>query len=253
MYYFLKIKKLIIKFLTCWIIPYSFRKNARNFLFYFSFSDFVRFKNQKYKIVSLGTNCLPRVLTTAAKLKPRKIYGEKTGPFDLSCHYDIQKVAELIENDFENFFDNLYFNETWQNNYLKAAYPHDKKLSRKQFEKRYKKRIQNFKQLLNYPKIVYFIFADYDKIPDKKDLIRLLSVLEKKREGKPFRLVILTAKEIEDFHSPYVIQLIDNFKIEHENWVESFINDYGSKHNKYSDYCIKTGGKLSKIIKKHQS
>lgn len=107
--------------------------------------------------------------------------------------------------------------------------------------------------MLNYPKRVYFIFADYDKIPDKKGLIRLLSVLEKKRDGKPFRLVILTAKEIEDIHSPHVIQLIDNFKIEHANWVESFINDYGSKHNKYSDYCIKTGGKLSKIIKTHQS
>ena len=50
-----------------------------------------------------------------------------------------------------------------------------------------------------------------------------------------------------------IIQLIDDFKIEDANWVESFINDYGRKHNKYSDYCIKTGGKLSKIIKKHQS
>lgn len=77
MYFLLKIKKFIVKILTCWILSKKIRRNARNFLFYFSLYDFFQFRKQNFKIVSLGNNCLPKVLTTAVKLKPRKIYGEK--------------------------------------------------------------------------------------------------------------------------------------------------------------------------------
>ena len=77
MYYLFKLKKLIIKILIFWICSKKLRKNVRNFLFYFSVIDYFRFKKQKFHIVSLGSNCLPRVLTTAVKLKPRKIYGKK--------------------------------------------------------------------------------------------------------------------------------------------------------------------------------
>ena len=89
----LKLKKLLCKTLTCFIFPERLRKNLRNFLFYFSIVDFIRFKLQNFHIVSLGNNCLPRVLTTAVKLKPRKIYGEKTLPFDLKYSYDLEKTA----------------------------------------------------------------------------------------------------------------------------------------------------------------
>lgn len=92
----LKLKKLLCKTLTCFIFPERLRKNVKNFLFYFSFADYIRFKKQNFHIVSLGCDCLPRVLTTAIKLKPRKIYGEKTLPFDLKYSFDLERTAELI-------------------------------------------------------------------------------------------------------------------------------------------------------------
>lgn len=55
----------------------------------------------------MGSDCLPRVLTTAVKLKPRKIYGEKTLPFDLCRSYDLKKIIKFIETDFKTYFDNL--------------------------------------------------------------------------------------------------------------------------------------------------
>ena len=102
MFKLLRIKKLIIKLLTCFIFPEKLRKNVRNFLFYFSFVDFVRFKRQNFHIISLGSDCLPRVLTTAVKLKPRKIYGEKTLPFDLCRSYDLKKIIKFLQLQNKN-------------------------------------------------------------------------------------------------------------------------------------------------------
>lgn len=100
MYYLLIAKKFFVKLLTCFIFPEKLRKNARNFLFYFSFEDYIRFKTQNFHIVSLGCDCLPRVLTTAIKLKPRKIYGEKTLPFGFINDYGD------IDNDYTRFCGN---------------------------------------------------------------------------------------------------------------------------------------------------
>lgn len=252
LYQLLKLKKLFVKLITCWIFPESLRKNTRNFLFYFSFTDFIKFKNQNFKIVSLGTNCLPRVFTTAIKLKPRKIYGEKTGPFDLAVHKNINKIADCIENDFQNFFNGLIFDNHWQNPKLDAIYIHDDKLTKQQFIKRYKKRINNFTQILNYPKTVYFIFSDYEQNTKAPEIIHLCNILKIKRNGKPFKLVILTAHAIPDFLGENVIQLIDDkFKIEDGNWVELCINEYGNINNRYTKFCKSMGEKLKEFVYKN--
>lgn len=252
MYFLLKIKKFIVKILTCWILSKKFRKNARNFLFYFSLYDFFQFKKQDFKIVSLGCNCLPRVLTTAIKLKPRKIYGEKTCPFDLSVHSNLQKITEQIENNFKTYFDGLIKNETWENENLEAIYPHDKHLTREKFIQRYETRIANFNEAINSKKILYFIYSNYDNEIKTQDIINLYNVIEKKRNGKPFKLILLLHNEVKNIKNSNIIQLVSDFKIEHANWVESFLNDYSEKNNKYTDYCKYTGKQLIQIIKKHQ-
>ena len=169
MYYMFKLKKLIIKILIFWICSKKLRKNVRNFLFYFSVIDYFSFKKQNFHIVSLGSNCLPRVLTTAVKLKPRKIYGEKTLPFDLKYSLDLNQTANLIKNDFANFFDNLKI--------TKETYPHDFHLKREQFEKRYQKRIENFFEIINSPKNIFFIYSNFDQTPNKNTVNNLYKIL----------------------------------------------------------------------------
>lgn len=239
MYYLLKLKKIIIKLFTYWIFQKNLRKNARNFLFYFSFKDYMKFKRQNFHIVSLGNDCMPRVLTTAIKLKPRKIYGEKTLPFDLCRSFELTKINKLIENDFENYFDNLIICEKF--------YPHDYKLSKEQFITRYKKRINNFIEIMHSEKMIYFIYADFDNKIDADNIIKLYSTLKNKRAHKPFKLIILTAKPINITNSNIII-IAEDLKIKNGNWVKSFINDYGNINDDYSKFCNKVGKKLSDFI-----
>lgn len=130
----LKLKMFICKLLTFYIIPKKDRKLAREFLFGFSFSDYVRFKNRNYHIVSLGNSCLTKSLMVATGFKPRRFYGEKSCPFDLCCSRNFNRITELIENDFSDFFENINLKD----------FPHDETLTLKQFQARYSKRIQNF-------------------------------------------------------------------------------------------------------------
>lgn len=113
---YLHIKKFICKVLTCWM-PSKQRILYREALYWFSLSDYIRFKRANYHIVSLGSNCLPRGLTTAIKLKPRRFYGEKSCPFDFWNNSDINKTIQFIESDFANFFENIAVNE--------INFPHD--------------------------------------------------------------------------------------------------------------------------------
>lgn len=240
MYYLFKLKKLIIKILIFWICSKKLRKNVRNFLFYFSVIDYFSFKKQNFHIVSLGSNCLPRVLTTAVKLKPRKIYGEKTLPFDLKYSLDLNQTANLIKNDFANFFDNLKI--------TKETYPHDFHLTREQFEKRYQKRIENFFEIINSPKNIFFIYSNFDQTPDKNTVNNLYKILKQKRKGKPFKIILLTAKPIKNVNNPNIKIITENFKIKDGTWVESFINDYGTINNEYSKFCSKVGRQLTDFI-----
>lgn len=88
----LKLKMFICKMLTCWISSSGKRKLVREFLFWFSFKDYYRFKNADYAIVSLGNSCLTRVLAVASAVKPRRFYGEKSCPFDLCRSNDVKRI-----------------------------------------------------------------------------------------------------------------------------------------------------------------
>lgn len=200
----LKLKKLLCKTLTCFIFPERLRKNLRNFLFYFSLTDYIRFKRQNFHIVSLGNNCLPRVLATAVKLKPRKIYGEKTLPFDLKYSYDLEKTAKLIQNNFNDFFEDIELTQ--------ELFPHDYKLTKQQFETRYNKRIKNFLKVMASDKMIYFIYADFDNQINVNTIRKLYYVLKNRRNGKPFKIIVLTAKII-SISNPDIYVIIQDFKI----------------------------------------
>lgn len=236
---------LFAKLLTCWILKKSWRKNARNFLLYFSLIDYLEFKNQPFKIVSLGRDCLPRVLMTAIKIKPRKIYGEKTCPFDLCINNNFNRIAELIQNDFFDFFDGLKsVNGEWSNNDF--IFIHDKNLSYKNFEKRYKNRINNFLELLESDKKLYFIYSNFtENLPNTQDMNKLFDVIKEKRNNKPFQVIFLISNYIKGLNQN-IIQIIDDIKIEDSDWVKRIISN--CQNDKYSKFKNNMGKKILKLL-----
>ena len=236
--------------MTFWIINKHWRKNARNFLFYFSIVDFIKFRRQKFHIVSLGNNCLPRVLMTAIKLKPRKIYGEQTCPFDLCISNDIKSTTELIRNDFQNYFAGLEFADNgWINKKINCIYIHDKNLNDTQFKKRYIKRIKNFINLLHSSKKIYFVYSNYnsEKTITQCDIQNLYNILKLKRCQKPFELILLTPFKINGLGN--IIQIVDDIKINDADWGVNMINKYNNIDNKYTHYSHRVFIKLKDIIK----
>lgn len=234
---YLHYKKFVCKILTCWL-PYKQRILYREALYWFSFSDYWHFKCANYKIVSLGSNCLPRGLATAIKLKPRRFYGEKSCVFDLSVNTNIKKIVHLIDNDFNDYFENLVVNE--------KTFPHDYDMPYNKFVERYKKRIANFLEIMKSDKIIYFIYSDYDKIPLKEEILYLYDVLKKKRNSKPFKLILLTSSYVDGLDD--VIQIPDDFKITDSDWLVHIINEYKDYDNKYTQYCERMRQKLKTII-----
>lgn len=232
----LKLKMILCKIITFWIIPAKTRKLVREFLFWFSFDDYRRFKNANYHIVSLGSSCLSRALPVAARLKPRRFYGEMSCPFDLYFSTDFKRTIHLIENDFSDFFQSINLD----------AFPHDDKLTVKHFKKRYKSRIQNFLDIQNSDKIIYYIYSNYDKVPETTEITRLYRVLKAKRGVKPFELIILTHRQIDVEN---VIQLPYNIKFNDSKAIEYIINRYKDYDNKYTVFCDYMEEKLKEIIR----
>ena len=232
----LKLKMILCKILTFWLIPSKNRKLIREFLFWFSLEDYRRFKNSNYYIVSLGNSCLSRALLVAAGLKPRRFYGEKSCPFDLYFSTDIKNTIRLIENDFLDFFKDIDLD----------AFPHDDKLTICQFKKRYQKRIENFLDIQKSEKIVYYVYSNYTNVPEITDITKLYDVLKAKRGTKPFALVILTNNYID---VPGIIQIPYDIQIDDSMAIEFIINRYKDYDNKYTVFCDYMKDKLKNYFR----
>ena len=232
----LKLKMILCKILTFWLIPSKNRKLIREFLFWFSLEDYRRFKNSNYYIVSLGNSCLSRALLVAAGLKPRRFYGEKSCPFDLYFSTDIKNTIRLIENDFLDFFKDIDLD----------AFPHDDKLTIRQFKKRYQKRIENFLDIQKSEKIVYYVYSNYTNVPETTDITKLYDVLKAKRGTKPFALVILTNNYID---VPGIIQIPYDIQIDDSRAIEFIINRYKDYDNKYTVFCDYMKDKLKNYFR----
>lgn len=123
----------------------------------------------KNKFITLGVNCFPRTKLTKFGLKARKSDGELTYPFDL-CAIPLKSVAEILKNDFCDYFDDLSFDKElniWVNKKYSIKYFHDKNLEKEKFYKRYKARIENFRQKTAAIKNPVFISAIFNETYDK--------------------------------------------------------------------------------------
>ena len=125
--------------------------------------------NLGYRIIPLGSYCLPRVISTLSMLKPRKASGEKTLPFDLGFFWNIDGIIDTLDNEFKTFYDDIElghlnhdktrdlevlfdFNpqaKHWVSEKLSAVFNHEYMMtSKEEFRSRYDKRIENFYEYL---------------------------------------------------------------------------------------------------------
>ena len=139
--------------------------------------------SQEYKIVSLGNNCFPRRILTESGIKPSKEEGECYLPFDLAVN-PIESVIQLLNNNFNDYFDDLYFDENiylLKNSKYNIVYNHDKDCGYDDKQKlvtRYKNRINNFRNLIaKDTNFLYFVISSIDTI-NQRLIDKLYKTLE---------------------------------------------------------------------------
>lgn len=211
-----------------------------------------------YKVISLGTNCIPRVVSTLARRKPRKKYGELTTPFDVAFHFDVPKNMELVQNGFENYFDGLVRGEwenkeTWINPSINSVYNHESVLSKEEFVEKYKKRIENFYTYASSNGSVFFIldFFSVESEDTIEKLFKTLLCLKNRNLSNTFLVVFNHSAEhislcgfkenILNLHTPCYL---NNF----ENWAKYFKDRSDQDFNNFQDSM---SAPLKKFIATH--
>lgn len=199
-------EKIVVKFLSAFIIDSRDRKIFRSF--FLRFNIFNYFKHKKYysklnyKIIPLGQSCIPRVITSKAMLKPYKIFGELTCPFDLSIHKSFDHIVEALQTKFEYYFDDIYYNNDKQmyvNDKKSIIYVHDSHLSLSGFKKLYQKRISNLFYYISLDQHLFFTISLFEKISNEQ-IINLKSVISDIRKNKPFSIIIINHSPLNEFH-----------------------------------------------------
>lgn len=175
----------------------------------------------KYRIIPIGSYCMPRVITTFSLIKPRKKNGELSGPFDLAFFNDFDKIIECIDTKFANFYDGLFYNnETkyWENNKLNAVYNHDGLLKQSEFINKYNKRIENFENYIKDEKsFKFFILASFQEIQTQQ-IAHCVEVLNKVVQSDNYKLVIINQSKKTISYASEKVQIINqNHNIEKFN------------------------------------
>ena len=222
----------------------------------FNIFDYFKFKNLKYNIISLGQNCFPRVICSFAKLKPTKIYGELSCPFDLAYYYNIDKIIELLNNNFENLFDETYFDEkedTYINYALNINFVHDGKLTKEELISRYNKRIENFNFYLNSEKPLICVFYASSQLSEKH-ILDIYNYIKSKRENKKFGLVIAHNSNINFENKPkevFLVDKVDIFNLDQgsSSWIKLMRPKYRKKNPLAEDIYLRVTDVLKKAIK----
>ena len=158
---------------------------------------FMKKHSGEYKIVSLGTDCMARTYPTVYMLKPCRAAGEKGMPFDLA-RTPPQGLARVLENNFADYFNDKWSydheNGRWTNDPATGMYySHDRDCGPEQLEelqKRLKRRIANFQEMLKFPGLVFFLL--HKRLEgDIKDIDRACAALKKLRNDLPTRIVVV--------------------------------------------------------------
>ena len=188
---------------------------------------FMKKHSQDYKIVSLGADCMARTYPTVYMLKPCRAAGEKGMPFDLT-RTPSHGLAHVLENDFADYINDKWFydheNGRWSNDPATGIYySHDRDYGPDQLEdlqKRVQRRINNFREMLKFPGLVFFIL--HKRLEgDIKDIERACAALRKLRGNLPTKIVVIADNPAEE---PAVLENAEYFLLKHPidaiNWFE---------------------------------
>lgn len=187
-------------------------------------------KGTKYYLVSLGPNCFPKTVLTRWKLKKSKAHGELTLPFDLAWFHSTKYVTEFVENNFQNFFENMKYIEDikrWDNfgkinfSHESSFGPNDEKL----LIEMYTNRINNFNSILKTQKPILFIQFLKDESVGQ-DIEKLYKVIQNIRQDRPFELLVIDTIDMLQTHP----KDINVFKI----------NIPDENYDLYSEKCYKS-------------
>lgn len=204
-----------------------------------------KMNNKKTKIIPLGQNCMPRTILTRWGVKPKKILGEKTYPFDLAV-FETREITKSLKNDFEEFFYNLNYRkdkQIWVKEPDCIEFVHDKQFKENDKEKlikKYLERIENFKQAIISENPILFVQI----LGDCSDIGNLYNELKRIRGNKPFRFVVVDTLNIIEKE----VFGIDILKLSYpnseykENWwrKEFYSSDEGIAFEKQiAEFCLK--------------
>ena len=165
-------------------------------------------QNCNYKIVSLGSDCLPRTVATIWGLKPRKYSGELSCPFDLALH-PYPGVVEAIKNDFANYltpahltthsiekgYDSSEKFSCIKNSYYNCTFSHERgdrfyENNFNQFIEVYRQRIANFYHYLNSTPVLFLVYSDCSI-----DINNLVEVIAQKFPQLKFKVMLVLSDE----------------------------------------------------------
>ena len=211
-------------------------------------------KQRKYNIISVGQNCFPRVLVTSYELKTTKAHGEKTCVFDLCNFNSIPKINTLIENHFENFFDDMAWSKdknAFESKNWDCFFVHDK-LPYKKFVNRYKSRIENFYDYTNDNRYAIYILSISFNI-EPEEIIKLRNILQKLRGEKDFCLFVIncTKQKMNIEYDNIVLinahNIITELNVPKNDWVNEIklLTPLGQS------WCNPIIKELNSIIEKH--
>ena len=244
----LLIRKILAKSCCFFVFDKKLKRAVENYFLYFNFKYLHHFSTIKYKILPIGSFCFPRVVCTLANIKPRKIYGEKTCPFDLAFYLDLESVCMLLENNFENFFDDVEFDHSrgcWVNKKLNIIFNHDTNPLKSNFICKYKNRIDNFYNYVDNSPCLFFVYSTwYEGEFLNDDFKKLYLTLQKITKNKPFGLVILNHSLSKVDNLPENATILDVSDFNLDDW----LNKIKSKDGLL--FASKLGDKMSKFIQK---
>lgn len=188
-------------------------------------------KTDKYEIISLGTNCLPRTVLTRGNVKPSKNDGELSCPFDLVSH-PIENIVRYLETNFNDYFDDLFFKIRKRNffDFRKKGlwqkmdgtkFFHDKDCKSCDKEKlilRIKNRIKNFYKIIESDTPILFVLY----IKEKSEYINeIFNTLQKLCSHKHFELAIIdfnNSVDLKKNNSFYLLKLPKPIKTFNTDW-----------------------------------
>lgn len=103
----------------------------------------------------------------------------------------------------------------------------------------------HFLNIQNSDKVVYYVYSNFDKVPETDEIKGLYQVLKAKRGAKPFELILLTSRLID---VPKILQIPYDLKIDDGKAIEYIINRYKDYNNKYTVFGDYMKEKLKEII-----